>query len=521
MDHQQDKHTPCEVEAGEIVTNSPTSEKRRCFSRYQRLLPGLIIACLGIYKCSEALLKTSTRLYILFLACMSVTNNVSTCRYQKNPRLGLEKETETARIAAPFISCYTILFNGSAIIPCLFLGSWSDSNGRKAVILLALFGQILACITFSFSYIPGIGYIPGAAIFIQVGVLIYGCLGKSAGFLVGASSYVTDCSTIRQRTRLLSRLIGVGFVGNCCGFALQSLLSLFITFRMTILSVCATAIILFLVILIFVKESVIIIKPLENGQPPQVISNGKIPNGTVRTVNDIERCEALEWNKEGKDERSGLCFTMRHIINYLTKKRERNERGHIITLLICCFISHMVKVGELDALFFYVFRERVGWSSTLYGAYQSASYIAMSFQLLLVYPLLEKFFKPSDETCIIIGASIKVVALAATGLTYRTSLIFTYGLLSSFGAFVGCASRSTLTKLTSDDETGVILSITSLLEVIASTIGSGIFTNIYVQTANSTPGLVFFVLSGLEATTVLSIVLFRFYVLRNNMHAGA
>ncbi|VUZ45431.1 unnamed protein product [Hymenolepis diminuta] len=512
-----------------LANNRSRTEKRNCLNKYQRLFPELIIACLAFYEVSEALLKTSTRLHILRLSCLNVTNDYELCRHQNHMAASPEVDSNIQKVAAPFIISYTILLNGSATFSCLFLGSWSDRHGRKTVILLSLVGQVLTCICFSLSYIPDIGYIPGGATCLLVGAFIYGMSGKSNTFLVGASSYVTDCSTVEERTRLLSRLIGVGFFGNCVGFALVSLLSLFITFQWIILTVAIVATVLFMIILILIKESVVNdteIEPIvqnhkeygtkERSDKSEHFQKRRQKKLTLSTRNeDSEDPILIEANKT---ERNGICFTLVHIVNFLYRKREQNDRGRMIILLIYCFISHIVKVGENDAMLLYVTRERVGWDDKLYGAYLSANYIAMSMQLLLIYPLLEKFFKPSDETCIIFGASIKVASLAATGLTNRTSLIFVYGLLGSFGAFVGCASRSSLTKLTSDEEVGIVLSLTSFLEVVASTIGSGIFTEIFIKTAITSPGTVLFVLSALQSAIVIINIIFKFHIIRTNHH---
>ncbi|CDS40313.1 Major facilitator superfamily locus tagral substrate transporter [Echinococcus multilocularis] len=218
-------------------------------------------------------------------------------------------------------------------------------------------------------------------------------------------------------------------------------------------------------------------------------------NGPYSRTEDFENAMLVP---PGRKELTGMCFTVAHIICFLSRKRDRCDRAHIIILLLCCFINHMAKVGENDAMLLYVACERVWWNDKIYGAYLSASYVAMSLQLLVVYTLLERLFNPSDKTCIIFGASVRILTFTATGLTNKTPLLFVYGLLGSFGAFGTCAGRSNLTKLTSEEEVGTMLALTSFLEVLSATVGSSLFTEIFVSTQKHFAGTVFFILAALQ-----------------------
>lgn len=484
-----------------------------CLKRQQRILPSLIIVFVAIYETCEALLKTSTRLHILHLSCLHVTHNLEYCRHELNETAISDADYLIQSAAAPYLIGCTALMNGPTIISTLILGSLSDRHGRKKVLLIALVGQILACASFSFSYIPGVGYMPGGTLCLLIGVLIYGICGKSTVFMMGASGYITDCSTKQQRTRLLSRLVGVGFIGNCIGYALSSLFSLFITFRWILVTVSGTAVVLFLGILIFVKETAVCASNYTGlGEEQHKMYGATVNTSGVRgkevatSRGNLENTVLISPEKKRSNT---VCFALVHIIHFASRNRGRCERVHIFVLLLCCFLNHMVKVGEADVMLLYVMGESVAWDERIYGAYLSANYIAMSIQLLAVYPLLERLFNLSDELCIIIGASVRMLTFIATGFTSMTWLLFVYGVVGSFGAFVTCAARSTLTKLTSDEEVGVVLALASFLEVLAATIGSSVFTEIFLASWQTFVGTVFLVLAGLQACILLSVVLLR------------
>ncbi|ELU07637.1 hypothetical protein CAPTEDRAFT_135381 [Capitella teleta] len=109
---------------------------------------------------------------------------------------------------------YNYLNTAVALIPCffscIFLGSYSDRAGRKIAILLPIVGSILKLIVFvivmAFKF---------HVAFIFIGSFIDGCFGGTATLLMGCFSYISDITSMSNRSFrvvVLEVCIGIGVV---------------------------------------------------------------------------------------------------------------------------------------------------------------------------------------------------------------------------------------------------------------------------------------------------------------------
>ncbi|XP_073953582.1 probable peptidoglycan muropeptide transporter SLC46 [Choristoneura fumiferana] len=109
----------------------------------------------------------------------------------------------------------------SSIMPAIlsvFLGSWSDKYGRKALIVWPLFGQLLtAVLTVVFSAISTL-----SAYYFVLCALPFAMLGGSSAILLGANLIVTDVTTEDNRSFRLALLQGSGFAGVLVGTVASS-----------------------------------------------------------------------------------------------------------------------------------------------------------------------------------------------------------------------------------------------------------------------------------------------------------
>ena len=95
-----------------------------------------------------------------------------------------------------------------AIIAGLFLGPWSDTNGRKPLIIIPMFGTILSQLV----YIANTYFSSLKAEFILLSS-IGSLFGGFTGFLIGIYSYISDISGGRSRTSRIALLDLFTFIG--------------------------------------------------------------------------------------------------------------------------------------------------------------------------------------------------------------------------------------------------------------------------------------------------------------------
>ena len=119
-----------------------------------------------------------------------------------------DEEEEVQKITATLSMYQNILSAIPAIISGLFLGSWSDTNGRKPLMIVPTFGLFLIQLV----YIANTYFSSLKAEFILLSS-IGSLFGGFTGFLIGIYSYISDISGGRSRTSRIALLDLFTFIG--------------------------------------------------------------------------------------------------------------------------------------------------------------------------------------------------------------------------------------------------------------------------------------------------------------------
>ncbi|KAM7540947.1 hypothetical protein Aperf_G00000028721 [Anoplocephala perfoliata] len=466
----------------------------------QKRLPNVVIFIFFIYKTTETLLQTTTRLQVYHLVCAYITQTDSTdlnsiCHVQPD-KTSTEPDSPMQKQAVPYLIGYRVLLNLPAMFICLILGNWSDLNGRKGPMIIPVVGACLACGLFGGSLISGHPAIPFQMAWLLTGAFLYGLCGKSNAFGMGAHSYITDCSSEAERTTRIGRLLGINFFGLCIGSLLVAFFYYLSSYGWVLLFVIVFNIAI-LVILVFVVKESVSVEPLDN--------TGEY--GTLNTVeldsrDNNEDCITGGEKASGSGRVmmkgvSGIYKTIRTSLTeswlYVSKTRPNERHIYIRILLGAVLFNQVTKAGEQDSLLLFLVRRDIGWTDGIYGAYQATYYASMAINLVIVLPIIDYLFHPSDIFLILSGLLMKTIRLIATALTTDTVLIFVYAILGSSAGFIISSLRSMITKLVDSGEVGTSFALMSVLETFANLFGSILFTSIYAATLSVFPGAVFII----------------------------
>lgn len=117
-------------------------------------------------------------------------------------------EEEVQKVAATITMYQSILTAIPAVIVSLFLGPWSDINGRKPLMVVPMFGTLVSQLV----YIINTYFFQWKAEYILV-TSIGSLFGGFTGFLIGMYSYISDISSGRSRTSRVALIDLFMFLG--------------------------------------------------------------------------------------------------------------------------------------------------------------------------------------------------------------------------------------------------------------------------------------------------------------------
>lgn len=320
-----------------------------------------------------------------------------------------------------------ILLALPAVIFSLFVGAWSDSNGRKAVLVIPFIGNILSFLIYIANYY-----------FFEIDPLhlLWGSVaGVTGGYVclnIGLYGYVSDVSTAENRTTRLSILNGVFSAGYVIGTSLGGKLykiygNYYLNFGISIGFGVAG-----MIYAIFITKETIIHE-------------------------DIGREKRRFFDFKNVTESLSVAF----------KSRPNNGRLHVI-LLIINFSIFMFCLNTFHYDYLLVIN-RYNWDAHDYSTYISIQRICRFVGLFALLPLLSKIFKLPDAIIATFGTLLTTIAylLMALGpsswsISWDPSWLMYISAALQFNSIITVTIRSQCTKEVEKSEIGRIFAVVAL-----------------------------------------------------------
>ncbi|XP_026816758.1 proton-coupled folate transporter-like [Rhopalosiphum maidis] len=357
------------------------------------------------------------------------------------------------------------------LVPCvtaLFLGPWSDINGRLPLFLAAISGIVVSnCMYCVFSTIPSLP--PVMFLLCSIPVAISG--GGGALFIASFCYIVdiTDFKTRAFRLGVLQTFISLGsIIGSILSPMLNSKSSTY-AFALSAMSTIAGL----LYTSLFLKETVIIKKGI----------NTKLFNLSL----------------------------VKNMWETVVKKRFGYLRCIIILSAVVLTFNIAIVLGE-DSLMYLYLQKQFSWTLenyTLFNAY--ATLLSASIPAIGLYVLSTKLEIPD-----------MYLATAATGLRIIEKVCLAYSqytwqfyLAKIFGCVVLTSEplvRSQLSKSFPSEDLGKIYAFISVIEGFGTLVGSPIYTTAYNMTIHNFANFIF-LLSSVFGTFVLGLYIIILFLL--------
>ncbi|CAM1311402.1 Uncharacterised protein g5674 [Pycnogonum litorale] len=374
---------------------------------------------------------------------------------------------------ANYLMYHTLVQVVPGAIFCVFLGSWSDTHGRRLPLILPTFGSLLS----QLGLLLLVFFDNDATALVLVATLPYGILGGPVTFAMAIYSYLADITGTSCRMLRLSILDGISFVGGPIGAFVGGTLKHHFGYE----SVFVTAMCLDFAMILYTYFVV------------------------DETVQDLGAYSGHYYKDIVKI--GSFLKTFKAVF----RKRDFNAHSIVKVILVNhCVISVALR-GEEMIGYLYV-HAKFGWSLSVYTVFIGYYMLMCIVGLILTVPLFSWKLKVSDSRLGSVGCISRFIASVFIALSTNTLMVFvaaTIGLLSNLATV---SVRSIISKVVEPDEVGKAFAMMSMFEAISPIAASILYSQLYRVSISNFPELVY-----LLSAALVSIAFFCFGWLRKNI----
>ena len=349
----------------------------------------------------------------------------------------------------------------------LFVGAWSDRNGRKPVILGPMLGYIISNLV----WLINIYYWDAPAKYLLASG-VYSFFGGFTCLLVGLYSFLADITSVEMRTTRIGLLDLFMFSGVPAGTFVSAYVFQYSGYYGIFITSTVIQIISFLYIAAFIRDT-------RGPSSPYCYPDSELDSSAQPSTLMKRYISIFDWHQLAEVCRATL------------KRREHNLR-RVILLLIFLMLLNVTIFSEGSITYLYA-RKKFLWNEQQFTRFTTCVTIVSGVSIFLVMPVLSLYLKVHDATIGVLATISKITSLVIISLAPNGWVLFVgacSGFLSTLSAIV---IRSILSKVVIKSELGKIFSMVASLEAAVPLFAAPLFTFVYNHTLDSFPGAVFLV----------------------------
>jgi len=384
-----------------------------------------------------------------------------------------DSENNQVQIIVSTLELYsTILSSIPVILMSMVIGSWSDRNGRKPVLIIPTIGSLISQLV----YILNVFYSEVRVEFLLFSNL-YSLFGGYTTLMLGMYSYMAMTTSSSTRTSRISVL----HVCTSIGYTSGNFLSPFVYRSWGFYGTFGTTLVLLVLSMLFI---IIFIEEPARDEP---VNEEIRPNQTpVECIKEATYC--------------------------VFKNRSGNRRTVMLLLLLIMLLLVASMSGGGGYLFT---RKMFQWDELIYAEVGTLTTIISTTSNLVLLPLLSYSLEIPDTIIGVMAtmssfSDLVVTALAQTGSSYIFAKCL--GLLSGQASIT---IRSLLSKIVPKSDLGKIYSMLGCFENIIPIVVSPVLTYTYNHTLDTFPGAVYAVSACITGIAVCCFAYVCFLVERN------
>lgn len=346
---------------------------------------------------------------------------------------------------------------------CLFVGPWSDTHGRKLLLVAPLFGSIVSYAAYMLNY----------CFFYQLGTYhllwgsVWGLFGGYQCLNMGLYGYVSDITSPRDRTARMSVLNGSFSLAYVIGTQIGSLLFVFVGDYYVIFGLSSLIAAVAIAFAVFVlRESV------ERKSEQELKAHRLLDFENVRD-----------------------CFR--------TAFKPRPERVNILILVVnFAVFMFCMNTSHYDYL---LVQLQFDWTILQFSNYLTVQRVCRMLGLFLLLPVLSRFLGVRDSAVATVGTALTFAAYLIIAVADVGWLMYVSAALQ-LNSVITVTIRSQCTKSVDDDETGKIFAVVAFGQAVVPLVANPAFGLIYQATLTTFPGAYLLVVDGLLVFAFVSSV---------------
>ena len=377
------------------------------------------------------------------------------------------KQIEVQKYVASLQAYNAILQSLPGIFYALFAGPWSDTNGRKVLLIFSALGyfinNLVMVINAYFDHL-------------KAEFLLFECLQDFTGgntlFFLACSAYLSDVSTKEERTTRFAFLDGLWpfafYLGNYLAGLVKSQFGFVWNFGLGTLVSGLNV----LYIALVVKDS--------------------------RSIRDVQSNEGQEPSKKGFKALFHLS-NFKDGVKILLKKRPNSGRMMLILAMTMLQLNIFVSARRSSAMYLY-FRKKFKIQMADYASFFSTFGFTGSILVFIGTPYLTQRCK--DSTIIFAKFLCSIIFDLMMAYVANMTQLY-YGIVIagfSFGA--SSINKSLLSKLVDPLDVGKLFAINGAIQALVPFLSSPTFAFIYKRTVASMPHA--FLLFSIGLWTIMS-----------------
>ncbi|CAK1552498.1 unnamed protein product [Leptosia nina] len=402
---------------------------------------------------------------LLYRTCLhSCNHNETECQVFLSPvkNNGSQQLEEEVQKYAAFVSMVrTIIESLAPAVLSLFLGVWSDTYGRKPLVVWPLLGMSISSgLVVVYSMMDNLG--PWWFILTVIPMSMSG--GFTALF-TGAFCYLSDITSKEKRSLRMTIVEASVSVGSVIGSLVSSYL-LRAVGNVYLLLITAS-----LCVIAYVFTNCCLDESLPGAK-----------KGGLKSVLDFKLIKSM----------ISECF----------KERPNYTRAQILLLTVANSLSIFILYGTMSLGYLYT-RQKLHWAIQQYTVYSAASTTISFFGSFIGVVLIQRLFKVTDLAFSIVAFLSSAAEYLIKAFAVTSWHMYLAAGISLFRDLSAPLIRSMITKILPAQDIAKVFALMCAIEGVAPLISPAMYNSLYAYTISTFPGAIYILCAAITGICVM------------------